>query len=432
MTDSTSQLTTETPVATQTSSRGWLIWAVAMTFVLFQFTLQLSSGVLIEQVAISFKLSASHAGVMSASYYYIYVLLQVPAGILADRFGARRILSIGSFACGLGCLIFATSSSITMAEFGRLVMGGGGALSFVGVLYLVQHWFPVHRFAMMVGLTETVGLVSSIGGSVLMAEVITDVGWRETMMAAGIISITIALFCWLIIRDSPTGRVMIPTSDRHQFIQQIKGLVKNVTIWLNGIYNGLVYAIITVFTALWGIPFLSLKYNISLAASTTMNMSLFAGAALMCPIVGWLAGRFQCHRTLLFLGALLPAIIMTVVIYTTPPIWLMFVLLFSVGVCMSPYVLNFAIADSLAPDQSRSTCIGITNGLCMSSAPIFQVVVGSLLDFSHRDPSMVIVGQYQLHDYHTALATFPVILVIAAIISLKLRFTPRDYSESTR
>lgn len=402
--------------------RALLVWAIGMTFVLFQFTLQLSSGVLIEQVAISFKLSAFQAGSLSAMYYYIYVLLQIPAGILADRYGARIILSIGSFACGLGCFIFAFATSITMADTGRLIMGAGGSLSFVGVLFLVHHWFPANRYGMMIGVTETAGLLCTIAGSLYLADFVVHMGWRYTMQISGIISIVIATLCWLVVRDTPHAKSLSPSIMRHEFMLQLKALLSSATVWLNGIYCGLLYSVITVFVALWGIPFMSLKYDISLFTSTAVNVTLFAGTALACPLVGWAASEYRKHRLFLLIGAFGPAAVMTLVIYTTPPLWGMFVLMFLCGVTISPYVLTFAKAESLAPESSRSTCIGLTNGLCMCTAPIFQMVVGKLLEVHHVNGDTTIVGHYLLSDYHFALSVFPIVLATAGIIAIFLKY----------
>jgi len=125
---------------------------------------------------------------------------------------------------------------------------------------------------------------------------------------------------------------------------------------------------------------------------------------------------------MLIIGGFVPALLMCLVIYATPPIWGMFCLLFLVGVFLSPYVLNFAIADALAPASSRSTCIGLTNGLGMLSAPIFQIVVGKLLDIHHIGSETTIVGQYQLSDYHFALFFFPIILSLAGVIAFFIKF----------
>src|SRR5690554_5562331 len=111
---------------------SWIVWSVSAVFLLFQFFLQLSSADIVAGLMESFSLNALGAGLLASSYYYIYVILQAPAGILIDRFGPRRLLTLGAFVCGLGCWIFSMSLQLDWAVFGRLLMGTGAAFAFVG------------------------------------------------------------------------------------------------------------------------------------------------------------------------------------------------------------------------------------------------------------------------------------------------------------
>jgi len=127
------------------SATAWLVWLVAASFVLFQFCIQLTSGEMVGGLMKSFSLSALGAGFLASSYYYIYVLLQTPAGMLMDRYGPRRLLSIGAAVMMLGSLLFASAHSLTFAILGRVFMGGGAAFAFVGSINLISRWFPAHQ-----------------------------------------------------------------------------------------------------------------------------------------------------------------------------------------------------------------------------------------------------------------------------------------------
>src|SRR3989338_9038414 len=128
---------------------AWTVWTVTTAFVLLQFFLQLSSGELIDGLMKSFALTAFGGGILASSYYYIYVLLQIPAGMLLDRYGPRGILSAGALVVCLGSFIFSSASSVAMALLGRVLMGGGSAFAFVGCLNIISIWFPKRQFAFM-------------------------------------------------------------------------------------------------------------------------------------------------------------------------------------------------------------------------------------------------------------------------------------------
>src|SRR3990167_4222248 len=128
--------------------RAWGMWGVAVTFVLFQFGLQLSSGQIVDGLMQSFALTAFGGGVLASVYYYIYVLLQAPAGFLIDRYGVRRLLSMGAATCGIGCFVFGWAPTIGWAVLGRLLMGFGAAFAFVGALNIVSRWFAIRQFTL--------------------------------------------------------------------------------------------------------------------------------------------------------------------------------------------------------------------------------------------------------------------------------------------
>src|SRR5689334_19956382 len=111
------------------SQLAWSVWVVTTAFVLLQFFLQLSSGEIIEGLMKSFSLTAFGGGVLASSYYYIYVLLQTPAGMLIDRYGARGILSISALNVCIGSLLFASAKTVLVALLGRVLMGIGAAFA---------------------------------------------------------------------------------------------------------------------------------------------------------------------------------------------------------------------------------------------------------------------------------------------------------------
>ena len=168
----------------------WAIWAIGTSFILFQFLLQLSTGVMVERLMQAFAISSIAAGFLSGSYYYIYLILQTPAGILVDRFGARLLLSGGGLVCALGCWLFAFSSSVYVAQVGRLLMGGGSAFAYVGTLFLIGQWFPVARFAFLLGLADMVATIGTLGFNVVVAKSLEHEGWRHLMDEASIIAAT--------------------------------------------------------------------------------------------------------------------------------------------------------------------------------------------------------------------------------------------------
>lgn len=396
----------------------WLIWAASALFVLFQFFLQLSSGVIVEDLMHSFAINALGAGILSSTYYYVYVALQTPAGILVDRYGPRILLASGGLLCSVGCLFFGIASHLALAEFGRLLMGAGCAFAFVSSLYLISQWFAAEKFAMMVGIAETVGTVGTIFGNIFLASLLSSLGWRKCMLFAAVIAFLIGFLCWIVIRDRPEqNQEVIIKTDQHFFKHTLE-LLKNPKAWLNGIYSGLLFSVVTVFVALWGIPFLVKAHNISIIMATIIGSFLFLGLAVGCPFIGIYCNRMKSRSLFLIFCALASAVLLFIILMVTSlSIPVICFLMFLIGIFCSSYVINFAIAKEMAPPEAVSTSIGFTNTLSVITAPLMQPLAGALLNIVHHWNKSAPMGSYTVFDYQMALMILPVGLLAAAVMA---------------
>jgi MFS family permease len=398
----------------------WLIWGIGTAFVLFQFLLQLSSGVLVERLMRDFAMTAFSAGLMSGAYYYIYVALQTPAGMLIDRFGARLLLSVGGFICAAGCGLFAMSHEIWMADLGRLLMGGGSAFAFVGTLYLIANWFPAKHFGLMIGLSDFIATIATIGTNVFLATLIEQVSWRTSMAGAAVLAGLIGLFSWFIIRDHPENVPVVPPKNMSRFRQHAAWVLTNPKLWLNGIFIGILFAIVSVFCGMWGIPFISTIENVSTTQATVVTSMLFVGLAIGCPLIGWLYTPLRPHLRSVFVGiALLLCVLLSWIILLPPSSLVVFsAIMIVMGMISSVYVLSFTYVKEIVPVDVQTTSIGFTNALCVGTVPIFQPLVGYLLqvsaDWRH---GAVSVDVYDGVDYQIALAVLPLSLLIAAVLA---------------
>jgi len=397
----------------------WIMWGIACAFAYFQFLIQLSSGVIVKDLISTFHLTGFGAGLLASSYYYVYVTLQVPAGMLLDRYGVAKLLTQGSFVCAIGCVLFAASDSVWIVGLGRLLMGAGTAFAFIGVVAVIRMWFPKSRFAFMVGLTETIAMVGAMVGDVALAGLLEHYGWRQSMWVGVLISLIAALLCGLILKDKTPEKPQKRISSR-EFKAGVRELLRTPAAWWNGLYCGLLFSLVTVFVALWGVPFIMESLGVSLPLATGIDNVVFIGIAVGCPIVGSLYSRYGRRRPILVVSALSSALLMTLVlVIPLHSVWFATALLFLLGVMSSAYILNYTIADELAPASAKSASIGFANTLAMVTAPIFQPIVGLLLH-------LMVQGQgleqeiYTAGNYRLALGLLPILFILAAIVALKV------------
>ena len=218
----------------------------------------------------SFHLHALGASTVASSYYYIYVLFQMPAGLIIDRYGTRKVLSWGCLVCTLGLLLFAWAPTVGIAILSRFLIGAGAAFAFVGSLRIIQCWFPLKHFSFMVGLAESLGMLGSMACGIAVAHMVTFSSWRYAMLILAITAFFITIALVAVVRDKPeNSKSLAPRTHLwSEFFVHLRSVFSNRISWYAGLYSGCMFAVVTVFVSLWSIPFFQLHYHISLVKAS--------------------------------------------------------------------------------------------------------------------------------------------------------------------
>src|SRR3990170_701858 len=141
---------------------SWSVWGVAAFFYLSGFYLRNSPAVMTTELMRDFSITAGQLGQFSAVFFYAYVLMQIPTGVLVDSWGARRLLILGSVLAAVGTFVFGSTSSVGLAMAGRALVGAATAVGWIVVLKLATPWFPSGRFAMLTGLGLMIGNIGAL------------------------------------------------------------------------------------------------------------------------------------------------------------------------------------------------------------------------------------------------------------------------------
>nr|WP_028373427.1 MFS transporter [Legionella lansingensis] len=355
------------------------------------------------------QLSALQAGILGSAFYYIYTSMQIPVGILFDRRNTRLLLAANALLCSIGCFFFAHSHHLFLLIIGRMLIGAGSAFAFIGLSHLLRQHFPLKQFAFIIGLSETLGFLATMFGMIGMGAFIAQWGWRSIINSAGIVGLCIAFLSWQ----------YIPGTTREitglKYTQQLTQIFKNSSAWVNGLFVGLSFTVITVFGAMWAVPFIQIKLSCSLKLASTVDSMIFLGAAISCPLFGYLASLFS-YRFLMIVSCFSTAGLILVILYLPfNNIFMLAFFMFLIGVCCGAYMLAYSIANELAPIDSLSTCTGFTNTLAMLTAPILQPLLGLLLDKLQE-----MAPESTLFAYQIALSIVPLSLIIAASLVVLL------------
>lgn len=414
---------------------GWLICGLGAVFYSYEYLLRIAPSVMDQSLRAHFNLSASGFGFLSSIYYFAYVPMQLPVGVLLDRYGPRRLLTVACFICVVGTFLFTATSMFWVAALGRFLVGFGSAFAFVGVLKLATIWLPEDRLAMVSGMTSALGPIGAMLGDNFLEYFVHHMGWIKTLNMTAFFGIGLTIVLWFGIHDKKghqpnSGTV---TSFKKGMID-LGIIIRNRQIWVNGMYGCLVYLPTTVFAELWGIPYLRHAHGLTPQGAGLANSLLFLGFIVGAPLMGYISDRLHRRKFPMLIGAGGAAIVMMVILYlpglTEANIQS---LMFLLGLLYSSQAIVFAVGRELSPGEAAGTAMAVTNMIVMLGAMLLQPLVGHLLDFSlaahigDATQTGAAIGNlqklYTVDDYQFALSIIPLGILIAAILTFFLKET---------
>ncbi len=402
----------------------WIIWGLAAIFYFYEFVLRVSPSVMIPELMKSFSITASAVGVMSAFYLYAYAPMQIPVGMLMDRFGVKNLLSIASIIVGLGTILFSLSPHLELAALGRFLIGGGSSFAFVAMVYISSHWFPIKRRAFLIGIANSVAMLGASAGNGPLTTVISHFGWRPTLFGFGIFGLILAIsIFWSLNLDPISDKVekQHPDFPTHPFAK-LKSVCKNSQTWINSIVALCFYMTTTAFAGLWGVSFIQTAYSVSKETAGYAMSMVFLGWLVGGPIVGHISDRLGHRKLTVRLSIILTFLCLVPVIYfTTIPIFTVFLLMFLVGLFSSAELLNFSLAIELNPLVVKATAAAFTNFMISCGDSLIQPLIGFLLDFGWDGNFIEGIRTYSINDYQLALSTLPISLILAFLMTFFIK-----------
>jgi MFS family permease len=410
---------------------SWTVWGLGAVFYLIGFYQRVAPAVMTAELMTAFTIGAAGLGHLSGFYFYSYVAMQVPTGILADRWGPRRLLSFGALVAGAGSLIFALSPSFLWAAVGRLLIGGSVAVAFVGMLKLAAHWFAPRLFAMITGVALFFGIIGAVFAGMPLRLLVDALGWRPVMLVSGIVTLGVAGAVWMLVRDDPREKgyasYALPVSaaaSRPGIISGIKEIFRHRNAWLLcGIPGGIVGSVLT-FSGLWGVPFLTSHYGVSQAGAAALCSSLLVAWAVGGPICGALSDRIG-RRKPIYVGGCFAAVLLWAAIVFVPgmPVSALAALLVFAGFASGCMIIGFAFIKESVPSSLAGTVSGICNMGVMSGPMILQPAVGFVLDIRWQGQRVDGIKIYSLEAYQFGFSLMLAWLVLGAILILFTRET---------
>ena len=408
------------PTSEHSKLSAYLIFFLAASFYLYEFVLQVAPSVMAEPMMHTFKVSAEGFGVISAFYFYAYAPMQLPAGLLFDRYGPRKLMTGALILCAIGSFFFASTDSVVTASMGRMLIGIGSAFSFIGVLVLVSRWFPPHNFAILAGVAQLMSSVGAMFGEVPLAALIGHVGWRQASFILAGVGFLLALLLWCLIRDYPHQPTQTqPTRSFRDEWRRLLEVCHRSYTWLTGAYAFCIWTPIAVFAALWGVPYLQEKYQVSVVVASGLCSMIWLGIGVGSPLLGWISDRCNSRRLALAISSVF-GLLATLILLYMPNVsisW-MYAVLFILGFGAGGQTVSFAVVKDNNPAHLVGTASGFNNLSVLVGGAIFQPLVGVMLHHSTDGRLVNGVPVYTVTCYQKALLVMPCCFLASLILAL--------------
>lgn len=366
---------------------AWTICGLGALFYLFAFYQRVAPAVMTDQLMAEFAIGGAALGNLSAFYFYAYAAMQIPTGVMADRFGPRRVLAGGAGIAALGSLLFAYAPDFSWAGMGRLLVGASVAVAFVSTLKLASHWFPPQQYALVSGMALLFGVCGGVMAGVPLHLLVESFGWRGVMGSAGAFAALLCAVVWLLVRDDPVDRGYASyrqSADKHHgHVPIIAGLIETLSyrnIWLLMLapigFSGAVLS----FAGLWGVPWLRQIHGLGPQAAAAVTSVLLVAWALGGPVLGSWTERMGRRKPLYLASGAVALAGWAGVIFLAPPLWLMIVLLAVTGFASGNIIIGFAWAKESLPLRLMGTASGVVNMGPLLGGVLLQPGVGWMLD----------------------------------------------------
>lgn len=366
------------------SRKAWWVWGAGVLAYGTAVLHRTSLGVAGLDAAERFDASASVLAVFAVLQLLVYAALQLPVGVLLDRYGSRRLVVLGGLVMALGQAVLAVAETLPMAVLARVLVGAGDALTFVCVLRLVSAWFPPRRVPLMTQLTGLTGQLGQILSAIPLVALLHGPGWTPTYLIAAGAGLVVTLISLLVLRDSPDGTAAGQSSAtwpqvRRQVADAFSHPGTRLGLWTHFTtqFSG------TVFALLWGYPFLVSGQGRSPHEASGL-MTLFVLVGLMCgPVFGALVARHPLRRSWLVLGIVTGTALAWTLVLAWPgraPLPVLVVLILALATGGPGSMIGFDFARTFNPPIRLGSATGIVNIGGFVASLLTILAVGVVLD----------------------------------------------------
>ncbi len=384
--------------------RAWLIWAVALGVYMLAVFHRSSLGVAGLLAAERFHVDASRLAIFTVLQLAVYAGMQIPVGVLLDRFGSRALLLGGLALMTAGQLGFAFVDSFVPGVIARAVIGAGDAMVFVSVIRLVGVWFLVRQVPLVTQLTGQLGQVGAIVAAAPLSYALHAWGWTRAFAAASTIGVVFMVAVLVVVKESPYAAQTAAKVKLRVLARTLRSVWGNPGTRLGMWTHFTSQFSTTVFAMLWGFPFLVRAQGLSTTTASTLLMVMTGWVIVSGLALGWLVAHFPFYRSYIVLGVVAAIVVAWTAVLgrsTPSPLWLLVVLVCVTATGGPASMVGFDLARSFTPMERVGRANGVVNIGGFTASLLSMAVIGWVLDLRQSGG----MSAYDLDDYRVALST---------------------------
>lgn len=355
---------------------------MTLLFVMFIFPIGVFPSLIISNLISQKEIVTSvfEASILASAFYYTFVLIQWPIGLLLDRYGAIIILRISIILSIIGLIIFYLSNNFFVAVLSRILNGLAGGAAIPVALFIAHHGFDEAKFLILAGVVEFLAMSSSGLSQLVLSKYVTVEGdeWRSLVLLFTVVGILLSFFYFLFIRG--THKVF------HQFENEPDNLKRKFCysqhVLINGVISGLIFSLVNAFYGFWCIHYLSeYGYHLNKVLAASYSCIGFLGAGISAPLFGYFIKTSAMQYRTLMLGSVLVIVFTFLIGSELIPISVLPIVLFLTGVCSGVYVIPYSFVNSNCPKHVVGTTLAIVNILCGCIGSLIIIpLIGFLID----------------------------------------------------
>lgn len=397
------------------------MWGLAALFYAYGFFQRVAPSVIVDDLMRDLALSGALLGTLSAAYFYAYAGLQIPIGLLLDRFGPRIVLTVGAALATLGGVLFAQAASLEAAVAARALIGAGVGVGYISALTLAGNWFTPQRFGLVAGLTLTAGTLGAVLGQLPLALMVAAFGWRACLLvialAGGVLTAALLAF----VRDRPARAAASSATGGRRLLAPLLALAGRGEIWAYFLMCGLIGAPILAFAGLWGVPYFVHVHELTRPQASLATSAMLLAWSAGGPVFGWLAGRVERPTSVIVAAAVVALVVWAgLAAIDGLPLPVVTPAVVLAGFSGGSMIAVFALTRSRFAGEVAGTALGLVNTGVLLAGAALQTLVGWLLDLGWRGDLVEGARLYPPEAYRWGFVAFAAAASIVALVALGL------------